>query len=118
MPRPVATDPSPDGSRDRAINLADAIATLAYVGTHAGDAGSPNSVGVTYDSTKDGDWFNLSTGKMGADGIIGPEDAVGRRFDRTASSDPSKPWQTGPPNGAVSIGDVLIQLNSIATDCS
>lgn len=114
----MAADPDPDGTRDAAINLADVVATLAYVGTHVGDTGSPNAGGVTYDSTKDGDWFNLSTGKMGADGITGPEDAVGRRFDRTGSADGSKPWQTGAPNGVVTIADVLIQLNSIPTNCS
>lgn len=117
VPLPVAADPSPNGTRNHSITLGDAIGTLFYVGTHAGDAGTPNASGVTYDSTKDGDWFDTSSGTMGTDGSIGPDDAVGRQYDRTASADPSKPWQTGPPNGAVSIGDVIVQLNSIGSNC-
>ncbi len=83
-----------------------------------GDAATPNSVGVTYDSTKDGDWFNTGTGMMGADGNVNTDDAVGRQYDRSAATDSSKPWQTGPPNGTISIGDVVIQLNSIGTNCN
>ena len=118
VPRPAPPDPTATGPRDGSIGLGDVIATLAYVGTHVGDAATPNGSGVTYDSTKDGDWFNLATGMMGPDAIVGPEDAVGRRFDRTPSVDASKPWQTGPPNGAITIGDVLIQLNSVGTNCN
>jgi len=117
VPLPVAADPSPNGTRNGAITLGDVLGTLFYVGTHAGDAGTPNASGVTYDSTKDGDWFNASTGMMGPDGTIGPDDAVGRQYDRTASADSSKPWQTGPPNGAVSLGDAIVALNSIGTNC-
>jgi len=66
-----------DISGNGAISLGDALGALFYVGTHVGDAGTPNANGVTYDSTKDGDWFDESTGNMGADGsIAGPAGSV------------------------------------------
>lgn len=39
------------------------------------------------------------------------------QYDRTPSSDPSKPWLAGPPNGAVSGQDVLVAQASTGDSC-
>ena len=118
-PGSVAADPAPNGQRNKAVSIADVIAVVSYIGTFNGDAGSPsNSNGVRYDSLKDGDWFNSTTGFMGPDGAVGPDDKAGLRYDRTASTTAGQPWRSGPPNGAVSIQDALVALNQVGTNCN
>jgi subtilisin family serine protease len=99
VPVPANPDPTPNGTRNRAVNLGDALAVLLYVG--AFDNGPPNISGVDYDSDKDGDTV---------------ED--GRDYDRTPSVAPNPPWDAGPPNGFVNISDLLALLVQVGLNCS
>jgi hypothetical protein len=64
---------------------------------------------VDYDSLKDEDW----TG----DTVVDAEDKVGLRYDRSPSAEPNPPWAAGPPNGAVSLSDVLAVLAQVGLAC-
>jgi hypothetical protein len=44
--------------------------------------------------------------------------ADGVQLDRTASSDPSKPWRSGPPNGGISLHDVGVALAQVGHSCA
>jgi len=70
-----------------------------YMGTL--DNGPANAAGADYD-----DDLNLN----------GIED--GAEYDRTPSADPSKPWQSGPPSGAVTMQDMLVLLVQVGSRCS
>jgi hypothetical protein len=107
VPVPANPDPTPNGIRNKAINLADVIATLSYVFTC--DNCAPNDQGVDYDSLKDGDW--------NADTTVDELDKVGRRYDRSPSPDPNPPWDAGPPNGVVNMADVLAVLAQVGLQC-
>jgi hypothetical protein len=118
---PVAAnaDPTPNGTRNQAVALTDVLAVLFYVGasqscpavTTCGEALPPNSPacctntsnpnGVDYDMDKDGDTV-----------------ADGQDYDRRPSAEPNPPWEAGPPDGAVSMQDVLAVLAQVNLDCS
>ena len=116
---PTSGDPAANGPKNKAVSIADVLAVVAYIGKFNGDASSPpNSNGVRYDSLKDGDWFNATTGFMGPDGTVGPDDKVGRQYDRSPSATPGQPWRSGPPSGAVSIQDALVALNQVGDNCN
>ena len=91
-----------NGPRNRSIDMGDVIAVLFYSG--ALNNGPPNGNGVDYDSLKDGDW----TG----DTVVNSADEVGRRYDRTPGAPP------GPPDGAISMSDVVAALGQVGRDCS
>jgi hypothetical protein len=116
VPVPTNKDPHRNGTTNGAVSIADVLAVVAYIGTAHG--GGPNANRVSYDSTKDGDWFNASAGTFGTDGNTGADDAVGRQYDRTPSQIAAKPWRSGPPNGSVSIQDALIALNQVGDVCA
>jgi hypothetical protein len=99
VPVPVLTPSNTSGARNRAVSIADVIAILTYIGTS--DGGGTNANAVSYNS-------DLNTN--------GAFD--GREYDRTPSADPSKPWRSGAPNGAVSIGDALVALNQVGDNCN
>ena len=42
----------------------------------------------------------------------------GQEYDRSASTDATKPWRSGPPNGAVTIGDVIVELAQVGDNCT
>ena len=79
--------------------MGDVLAVPLYSG--ASDNGPPNGNGVDYDSDKDGDTVE--------DGLD---------YDRTPSADPSPPYDAGPPDGSISIADVLAVLAQVGLDCS
>jgi hypothetical protein len=106
VPTPVNPDMTPNGSKNRSVTLTDVLAVLFYVGTK--DGGPPNARGVDYDSVK---------GSCDANGDT-VADEEGLCYDRTASLEPSPPWNAGPPNGAITIGDVLTQVAQVGLDCS
>jgi hypothetical protein len=117
VPTPVFADPTANGSRNKAISLADAGAALFYVGASNGNP-NPNSNGVSYaGGLKDGDWFNAATGMFHPDGVIDSFDNVGRRFDRTPSTTSGKPYRSAPPNGAVALQDVAVLLVQVGSSC-
>jgi hypothetical protein len=101
VPVPAMPDPTPNGPRNQAVAMGDVLAVLFYVGTYDGDAGSPNPNGVTYDSDK-----------------MGVGTKAGRDYDRSPSAEPNPPWGAGPPNGAVTMADVLAVLAQVGLDCS
>lgn len=107
VPVPANPDPTLNGDRDRAINLADILAALVYVPTY--DNGPANANGVDYDSLKDGDW--------NGDTAVDELDEAGRRYDRRPGPDPNPPWDAGPPDGAVSLVDLLAVLAQVGLDC-
>ncbi|MGB6836627.1 MAG: flexitail domain-containing putative surface protein [Dehalococcoidia bacterium] len=87
-------------ARDGIITiLGDAIAQLFYLGTL--DNGPPNTHGADYDDDLDSN---------------GVED--GAEYDRTPSTDPSKPWQSGPPSGAVTLQDLQVLSQQFGSQCS
>ena len=118
VPVPANPDSTPNGPRDAAMAMDDVVATLFYFGTVDGDGGDPNSDGVTYDSLKDGDWFNGAAQVMSPDGLVNQWDKVGRRYDRSPSAVPNPPWEAGPPDGAVGMDDVLVVLAQFGLECS
>ena len=107
VPVPANTDPTPNGTKDRAVNLQDVTAVLKYVGTC--NNCPPNASGVDYDSLKDGDW--------NGDTVVDALDKVGRRYDRGPSPAPSPPYDAGAPNGAVNFQDVVVVTNQVGLDC-
>jgi len=92
-------DPTPNGSRDKAITMSDVLAVLFYVGT--GENRPPNANGVDYDSNK-----------------MGAGTKAGRDYDRSPSALPNPPWDAGPPDGTVNMADVLTVLTQAGLDCS
>jgi len=86
-------------TKNKVISLGDVSAVLYYVG--ATDGGPPRANGADYDSDFNGN---------------GVED--GAEYDRTPSTDPLKPWRSGPPNGAVSLQDVSVALVQVGTTCT
>ncbi len=80
----------PDGPRDQVVSTCDATAALFYVGTYDCDGGRPGPDGVTYDSEK------MDVGIK-----------AGRGCDCSPSPPPNRPWDAGPPEGAITMQDVL-----------
>jgi hypothetical protein len=88
--KPVIT---PASTRNKAVSLQDVGVVLAYVGR--------SGVSIYY------------TGDYNGDGI-----SDGQHFDRSDSTDLSKPWRLGPPNGAVSLQDVGFVLAQVGHTCT
>lgn len=99
VPVPARADPTANGGKDRAVSLGDVLAVLFYAGTS--DNGGPNANWVDYDSDKNGD-----TVEDGTD------------YDRTASAAPNPPWNAGPPDGAISLTDLLAALAQVSLHCT
>ena len=99
VPTPALNTSNSTATRNRAISIADLIAILYYVGTS--DRGGMNANRVAYNTD------------LNNNGV--PD---GREYDRTGSTDLSKPWSSGPPNGAVSLADVIIVLAQVGTNCA
>ncbi len=115
VPVPANPDPTPNGERNRVIDIGDVLAVGFYA--FADDDGGPNANGVDYDSLKDGDWTGPTV--MYPDGSLDDDDA-GRRYDRSAGDLPTPHGfdPAGPPNGSVDIGDVLaVVAQAFAIDC-
>jgi len=99
VPVPALRAANQTGVRNKAVTIQDVLVTLYYVGTS--DGGSPNANGVSYNT----DWNN--------NGV--PD---GREYDRTPSTIVGQRWRSGPPNGAVSLQDVLVVLAQVGTNCN
>lgn len=107
VPVPAQADMTPNGPRNQLVDTADVLGVLFYV--FADDEGPPNTNGVDYDSVKGScDWNGDTTA-----------DEEGRCYDRTPGAEPSPPFEAGPPNGVIDIGDVLAALvQAFVIDCS
>ena len=76
------------------------IATVAYIGTSAGNPNAANAMGLMYGSDLNGN------GRLD-----------GQEYDRSPATDSTQPWRPGPPSGAVNIADAIVQLNSVGDNC-
>ena len=94
-----ALKPGQMGTKNGVITLADVLAVQAFAVT--ANNGPPNSGGYDYDSDINGN---------------GVEDGV--EYDRTPSDVPDMPWRSGPPNGSVTLQDVLVALSSVGHTCT
>jgi hypothetical protein len=83
----------PSSARDGAITLGDVGVVLSYVGRR--------STNPAYGQDNDGNG-----------------QADGQQLDRTVSADASKPWRSGPPNGAVNLQDVGVVLAQVGDSCN
>jgi len=103
VPVPANPDPTPNGPKNQAINMGDVGAVLFYVPSNpSGTCGDdPNANGADYDCDKDSDTV--------------PD---GQDYDRSPSAEPNPPWDAGPPNNAVNMGDVGAVLPQVPLDCS
>jgi hypothetical protein len=101
VPVPALTPSNQNVARDHAINIADVIATLVYIGTSSANPTTVNGRGVHYGSDLNGN------------GVVD-----GREYDRSPSVTSGKPWRTEAPNGAVNISDALLALNQVGTNCN
>jgi hypothetical protein len=99
VPTPSLTSANRTGARNKAVTINDVISILYYVGTR--DGGPANANGVDYDTDLNGN---------------GIKD--GREYDRASTTDASKPWRSGAPNGAVSISDAITALAQVGANCS
>jgi hypothetical protein len=101
-----------NGKRNRAVNLGDVLAVLFYVGTS--DGGGLNANGVDYDTVKgvdlDGDTDDDAPYSHGIE--------EGLKYDRSVSPAPNPPWNAGPPNGAITLSDVLAALAQVPLRCT
>ena len=98
VPVPANNDPTPNGTRNRAVNLQDAVGVLNYVGSS--DNG-PSNGRVDYDSDKDGDTID-----------------DGRDYDRSPGPLPNPPYDAGPPDGTVNLQDVVVVLKQVGLACT
>ncbi len=107
VPVPAVADPDPNGTRNALVDIGDVLGVLLYV--FADEGGPPNANGVSYDTVK---------GSCDVDGDTAPE-REGLCYDRSPSEEPNPPWDAGPPNGAIDMGDVLAALaQAFVVDCS
>lgn len=100
VPVPALVVTNTTGVRNRTIALSDVLADLAYSGTAATNP-NLNADGATYNSDLNGN---------------GVPD--GREYDRTTSTVPGQLWRSGPPNGFVTLSDVLVVLASVGDQCN
>lgn len=101
VPVPALLPTSTTGVRNKIITLSDVLSDLAYVGTSAANPNSANAGGAKYGSD------------INANGLLD-----GQEYDRTPSTTPGQPWRSGPPNGVVSLSDVLTVLAQVGTNCN
>ena len=98
-PEPVLTSSATMGTRSHTVSLADVIGVLFYIGTSAANPSQQNANHVIYGSD------------LNANGI--PD---GQEYDRTIPN-AAKLYRSGPPNGAVQIGDAIAALDQVGANC-
>jgi len=106
VPVPTRPDPTPNGPRNKKVDMGDVLAVLFYA--FAKDDKPPNANGVDYDADKGVDTNGDTVWDIAPDGV---DD--GLSYDRSAA-----PPFSGPPNGVVDMGDVLAALIQFGHDCT
>ncbi len=106
VPVPAIADPSPNGPRNKVVDIGDVLGVLFYV--FADEGAPPNPNGVSYDTVK---------GSCDLDGDTSA-DKEGLCYDRSAGTQPNPPWDAGQPNGVIDIADVLAVLAQFGLDCT
>ncbi len=101
VPTPALVVGQTAGVRNKVVSLADGLSVLAYVGTSAASPNTTNTNGARYGSD------------LNANGMLD-----GTEYDRSASTKPGEPWRSGPPNGVITLTDVLIALTQTQSNCS
>lgn len=101
VPVPALSPSDSSGTRNGFVTGADVLAVLYYVGTSGASPNSPNANGVKYGSD------------LNNNGILD-----GQEYDRTASVNPAKPWQSNAPNNFVTTSDALVALSQQGHSCS
>ncbi len=101
VPTPPLLPSMATGLRTKAVTLGDAIAVLSYVGTTSSNPTLANGSGAVYGSD------------LNHNGI-----QDGAEYDRTPSSVSGQPWRSGPPSGAVTIADAIVDLQQVGANCN
>lgn len=101
VPVPALLPSNTTGVRNKLVSLSDVLADLTYVGTAAANPNAANANGAKYGSD------------LNNNGVVD-----GREYDRAPSIVPGEPWHSGPPNGVVTLGDVLVVLAQVGTNCN
>ncbi len=99
-PEPVVRPADTTGTLSHAVTLGDVIGVLFYVGTTAASPNQANASGAKYGTD------------LNANGVLD-----GQEYDRTIP-DQAHPWRSGPPDGAVSIGDAIVGLQQVGANCN
>ena len=105
VPVPANPDMTPNGSKNKTISIGDVLAVGFYAFTW--DNHTPNINGVDYDSVKDSCDYNADTAP----------DEEGICYYCSPSAQPNPPWDAGPPNTRIDMGDVLLALVQVGLDC-
>ena len=97
MPVPALNASNTSGVRNKAITVQDVLSIMAYIGTSAASPNTSNGNGVRYGSDLNGN------------GI--PD---GQEYDRHPGA---QPWAPGAPDGVVTLGDALLEMNAVGDNC-
>lgn len=111
VPVPAREDPTPNGAKNQGITMGDVLAVLFYTGTYRTDVcgDNLNGNGVDYDCDKGVDTDGDTAADIPPDGV--PD---GQGYDRS----PAWPSSfSGPPDNAISMGDVLAVLLQTGHSC-
>jgi hypothetical protein len=112
VPVSARADPAPNGAKNQVVDIGDVLAVLFYA--FADEGGPPNANGADYDSDKGVDTNGDTVADILPNGI--PD---GAEYDRSPGAQPNPPWDAGPPNGVIDIGDVLgVLAQAFVVDCS
>jgi hypothetical protein len=117
VPAPARSDAvGANGTRDRVVNVGDALAVIFYAFTEEG--GPPNVNGVSYDTVKGMDVDGDTTDDVGTSHGI----KEGWKYDRSAGLGPDPVTgvdPAGPPDGVIDIRDALaVMAQAFVVDCS
>jgi hypothetical protein len=122
VPSPANADPTPNGTRNKQINIGDVLAVLFYAFTAHNDV--PNANGVDYDSTKGILPPHDTTLIVDLDGdtVLDVPLVVGVQYDRSPGLPPDPVTgidPVGPPDGVIDMFDVLmVASQAFKVDCS
>ena len=100
VPAPALLPGQTFGVRNKVVSLADVLSVLAYVGTSAASPSATNANGAQYGSDLNGN---------------GVQDGI--EYDRSTSIVPGEPWHSGPPNGVITLTDVITALSQTQSNC-
>lgn len=116
VPVPAKADAEgANGVKNRIVDIRDVLAVTLYAfSSPTGICGdNPNAGGVDYDCDKGTDLDGDSVADTPPDGVVDGQD-----YDRSPGAEPNPPWDAGPPDQIVDIGDILAVLAQFGFDCT